>query len=293
MKSVLSDDRTRIVYFGPKRPDGKRPRFHLAGFGQGNEGILLGTDPSELEFPPEELLFSEGARQDGATYLDTVYSKREIDLTILISGPNKREFRRLREEWFRSWDSATPGHLGCFTRYNGWRWLGVRRAGAPSPTWGKDPALIRAADYEMTLVADDPLWKSFEEKYLWTNSAGSGNGRLKLRNASDFAVYPKYYMPGPGVYSIQDGPGGKMLSFPRLSSGETLAIDTHPRRPQARIFETQTGLVRRNALKEMRGKRLRASIPKWQTTELAVNVSGGTYNSQVMSVAGPRFASPW
>nr|WP_296763798.1 hypothetical protein [Rhodococcus sp. (in: high G+C Gram-positive bacteria)] len=293
MNNFLTDDRTKIVYFGAPHKDGSRNRFHLAGHGMGKEGVLLGVDPSELEFPPEEILWSEGARQDGASYLDTIISKRELDLKFLISGPDKREFRRRRELWFRSWSASTPGQLGCYTRYNGWRWLGVQRSGPPQPLWGKDPALIRAADYDMDLVAADPLWHSFQEKYLWVNEGLTGRGKLKIRNASDYKVFPQYYMPGPGTYSIQDGDGGDLITFPKLVAGETLSIDTHPRRPFARIFQTGTGIVTRNALKEMRGRRLRQPMDEWSTTELDVTVTGGNYASAIYSVAAPRFASPW
>ncbi|PBC38464.1 hypothetical protein CJ179_38320 [Rhodococcus sp. ACS1] len=282
------------MYFGIPDPyTGKRPVFHLAGYGMGKQGVLLGTDPDGLEFPPIESLWSESARQIGATYRDTVISRREVDIEAQVFGDTMREFRQRREQWFKAWSPRATGHLACFTRYNGWRWLGVRNQGQASPNWGKDPSLIRAAYFDMSIVADDPLWHTFQEKFLWTNAAQTGQGVIKIRNASEYEAHPKFYMPGPGKYSIQDGANGPMVELPELADGETLAIDTHPQRPTARVFSTEGGSDFTSVQKKMRGKRFRNPMQPWTSTELKVSVTGGSDVSQVYSVSSPRFDSPW
>ena len=290
----LTDDRTRMVYIGPVDPyTGKRNRFHLAGSQMGREGVLLGTDPTGLEFPPIELLWSEGAREMGSTYLDTVNTRREVDIQAQISGRSIRDFRQKNDVWWKSWSTRKEGHLCVYTRFNGWRWLAVRLGGAPEPLFNKDPALIRAGDYDMTIVAGDPLWNTFREKFLWKNTSLAGAGYIKIRNASPHEIRPKFYMPGPGIYSIQDGVDGPMIEMPLLEAGETLSIDTHGQRPTVRISSLTKPNDTLTGMKLLKGKRFRNPIQPWNTSTIKVAVDGGNAQSQVYSIAGPRFDRPW
>lgn len=288
--SLLESELTKVVYIGLS---GKC--WHLSGPNAGLEGAWLGVDPKGLMFPPAELLFQEGARQDGATYQRAVLSKREIDFTIHLEGGSPRQFRARHDAWFRDWSRDKQGHLGIFTKYAGWWWLRVRLGGPPEPTgWDKDPALRGYQGYDMVAIADDPLWHSFEEESLWVNTLGTDEGVLRVRNAASQEVWPRYVMPGPGVYFIQD-PNDflRIVQTPPVKVGETLMIDTHPRHPTARLYSPAEGENGRNVWAQLKGRRWLFSVPPRSSTEVVVRVEGGTPSSQVLAVAAPRSERPW
>ncbi|NKS29207.1 phage tail protein [Rhodococcus hoagii] len=289
MTFPLTDPRARVVYIGLS---GRV--WHLAGLRMGEEGVMLGTGPSGLLFPDMDLLWTEGARQEGATYRDTVIPKREIDLVAQVGFEgDKHLYHRVFDAWMRDWSSRQRGHLGVWTTYAGWRWLRVRLGGAPQPQFGKDPALSGTCDFDMTVIADDPLWSSFERDGLWKNTSGVGVGSLRIPNPADEVAWPRFYMPGPGVYEIQDGENGPMIPVPALQAGETLKIDTHPRRPTARVYSAATGENGRNVWALLKGQRWRRPLQPWSSTVINCTVTGGNAESQVFCLAGPRFERPW
>lgn len=284
----LHDQRTKVIYFGPEGQV-----MHLSGFGAGKEGYRLGVEPSELYFVDMELLWLEGARQDGASYQDTVLAKREVDFEVQIAGDTARQFSARNNHWWESWSTSAPGTLAIFSRYTGWRWIKVRLAGDIQAKWGKDPILIRACDFDMTVAADDPLYRSFREKALWKNTNGTGKGVLQIPNPGDHSGYPEYTMPGPGTYSIQDGPDGEMLELPPVPAGRTMYVNTHPQKLTIRTYDSVTGLDERLAWKGMKTKRFRKYLKPRSMNKISVKVEGGNANSQVFCSLVPRFYRPF
>lgn len=285
----LVDSRARVVYIGLS---GRV--WHLSGLRMGEEGVTLGTDPGGLLFPPVDLLWNEGARQDGASYLDSVYPKRELDLVAQIGDAgDPRRYPYIFDAWMRDWSTKQRGHLGIWTNEFGWRWLRVRRGAAPTPLFGKDPRLTGVCDFSMLVIADDPFFTSFEAKGLWKNTSGANWGSYRIRNAADQHAWPRFYMPGPGRYEVQDGEGGPMIPVPELKAGETLKIDTHPRRPTARVYSASEGENGRNVWALLKGKFWRTPYEPWSSTEINCSVTGGNTASQVYCLAAPRFERPW
>lgn len=295
MNRLLALDTTKIVYIGQS---GKC--WHLAGPNMGAEHVTFGTDPTGMIFGPEELLFSEGARQDGATFLRSVKSKRELDFEIQIGGNDPRHHRAVHDAFFRDVSVTRPGRFGVYTKYAGWRWLQVRLGEPPSPKWGKDPALRHYQAYDLMFIADDPLWWSFKNTYEWSNTLGVNETDLALRNAADQVAWPKYVMNGPGRWFIEDPIPGvdsfdeiRMVMMPMLETGDTLMLDTHPRHPTLRLYNAATGENGRNVWAQLKGRRMLYSLPAWQTTNITVRIEQGTAQSSIMSIVGPRFERPW
>ncbi|AXH70416.1 minor tail protein [Gordonia phage Daredevil] len=286
--AFLRDDRTKVIYFGI---DGSV--WHLSGYGQGREGATLGVEPGMLYMPDMELLYLEGARQDGAKYQDTVLPRREIDFEVQIAGKTNREFMARNDAWWRAWSTRTPGTLAMFTSSTGWRWIKVRLAGNIDTKWGKDPSLIKACDYDMTASADDPLWRTFKDKSHWKNTAATGSGVLQFRNWADHEAYPEYVMPGPGTYSIQDGPDGEMIPLPYIKYGQTLRLDTHPLRLILRMYDSTTGVDGRSFWRGMGTRRFRGSIAPWSDSVIKVAVEGGDVEAQVYGIITPRHLRPF
>lgn len=295
---LLSIETTKVVYWGLS---GKA--WHLAGVGAGAEGAALGESPSGHIFAPVSLLVSEGARQDGASFLRSVRHKKEIDLTVDIGGDTlplyletPRHWYAVHDAWFRDWSTDRPGTLGFWTRYQGWRYQRVQLDGAPVPLTGIDPALNLHERYQMSIVALDPLEQHVPEWTVWTNAAGLGEGVVRARNAADQPGWPRYTCNGPGRFHIGDLGGGetpRIVDTPLVLAGETLRIDTHPRHRTARVY-SDANPSGRNVWGALAGRRWFESVPPWSSVEIPVRVSeGGTTESTVRIDITPRSSRPF
>ncbi|MGV9666930.1 phage tail protein [Nocardia niigatensis] len=298
MNPLFDIDLTKVVYWGIS---GRA--WHLSGVGAGREGVTWGDSPKGHMFAPVQLLVSEGARQDGATFLRSVRSKKELDFTIDIGGDaiplqftSVRHFHAVHDAWFRDWSTDTPGRLGYFTRHQGWRFQSVRLDAAPEPITGIDPARNFHEAYTMGVVALDPLVQQIGEWDLWVNADGVNEGRVRARNAADQPGWPRYTMLGPGRYSIQDptdGDGLRIVETPVIGVGEELRIDTHPRHRTARVYSDALPNGR-NVWAQLAGRRWLASLPPWSSTELVVRCSdGATTAASVRVDVTPRSSRPW
>ncbi|MFE3196268.1 phage tail protein [Nocardia sp. NPDC059240] len=292
-------DTTKVVYWGAI----SQRAWHLSGVGAGREGVVLGSDPKGYLFAPVSLLVSEGARQDGATFLRSVRSKKEIDWVVHVGGDmlptplqSPRDFHAVNDAWWRDWSTDAPGTLGFFTRHQGWRFHSVRLDAAPEPTTGMDPARNLHEAYSMGLVALDPLARHLGEWDVWTNSDGANEGRVRVRNAADQPGWPRYTMPGPGRYSLEDPSGAtlpRVVDTPKILAGETLRIDTHPRHRTARVTSAANP-AGRNVWGQLGGRRWISPVPPWSTTDLVVRCSDGATSAASVRVdLTPRASRPW
>ena len=296
--SPLDNEATKIVAW-----DVNGRVWHLAGAGAGREGVRL-LDQTGHMFAPTSLLVSEGARQDGATFLRSVRSKKEWDFVVLIRGTSKplvrstvRDFLAIHDAWFRGWSTDRTCTVGTFTRHQGWRFQQVQLDAAPVPTDGYgDPARNGAATYQMSAVAMDPLAHHFDETSTWVNTLGLGEGIVRVRNAADQPGWVRYTANGPGRFAIQDPTNAELLRLvetPKILAGETLRIDTHPRHRTARVY-SPANPNGRNVWGQLAGRRWFAPIPPWSSTDIVVRVQdGGTVESSVTATISPRSSRPF
>lgn len=274
--------------------------WHLSGVNGGREGVALSKQQGYM-FAPTKLLISEGARQDGATFLRSVRSKKEWDFVITITGAKTggtnpvRDFYAVHDAWFRGWSTDKPVTVGYFTRHQGWRFQQAQLDEAPESVGDMDPARNGFAVYKMSTSAMDPLERHFEETDVWTNTAGNGEGVVRARNAADQPAWPRYTMNGPGRWSILDPTGGdtpRLVQTPMLAEGETLRIDTHPRHRTARVY-TPDHPDGRNVWSQMAGRRWLAALPAWSATDITVKVEGGNSKSSLIVAVTPRSSRPF
>lgn len=290
MNPLLQIDGTKIVVW-----DIHGRVWHLHGVGAGREGVTL-TKQSGHMFAPVNLLTSEGARQDGATFLRSVRSKKEMDFIVLLRADTVRNFHALHDAWLRGWSTDIPCKVGYFTRHQGWRYQFVQLDAAPEPLGDIDPTRNRAIEYQMSGVAMDPLERHLPESDVWVNVDGADEGVVRARNAADQPAWPRYTMNGPGRFSIQDPNSGdtlRLVETPLLEAGEELRIDTHPRHRTARVYsgEEPSG---RNVWAQLANRRWFASVPPWESTEIVVRVSeGGNLDSAVRVDVTPRSSRPF
>lgn len=296
--SLIESEATKLVYIGPPKPDGSPGKcWHLAGANAGDEGVSLLTGLKGHVFAPVDLLTSEGAKQDGATFLRSVRGKREFDIPILIEGRTSREFFARHDEWWRGVETDRPGHLGLFTRYNGWSFSQVQLDSAPEPMGDVDPAGDYCEAYLMGATAMDPAYRSFDEEVTWINNLGLNETTLRVRNAAGMKQWPRYTMNGPGRWWIEDpdaeGDSLRLVATPLLEAGETLRIDTGKRRPTARVYSAATGFNGRNVWAQLKGRRWLFPILPWQSKEIVVRVEGGNSASKFIATGTPRGARPY
>ncbi|MEU8895492.1 phage tail protein [Nocardia sp. NPDC048505] len=275
--------------------------WHLAGVNAGREGVRL-TKQSGFMFAPVQLLVSEGARQDGATFMRSVRSKKEWDFLVVIAAAGKngatntvRDFHAVHDAWFRGWTTDKPVTVGYYTRHQGWRFQQAQLDAAPEAVGDVDPARNALAVYKMSAVAMDPLEHHFEESSVWTNASGFGEGTVRARNAADQPAWPRYTMNGPGRWSILDPVDGaplRLVQTPMLKVGETLRIDTHPRHRTARVYST--GIPQgRNVWAQLAGRRWMAPVEPWSVADITVKVEGGTTDSSLIATVTPRSSRPF
>lgn len=278
--------------------------WHLAGPGRGLEGVIWGSDPSGHMFPPHELLFDEGARQDGATFRRSVVSKRMMDFNVSIGNQvglhirDMRHWQAVHDLWWRGWSRNEPGHLCMWTKGKGWRTNPLYLGDAPEPLSGIDPAVNLSEQYTTSAVGFDPFWASLDREVTWINSSGTNQGILKMRNDASESGWARYTLKGPGRYSIQDfDPDAdpeadlRLLVLPEILAGETLRIDLHPRNRTARVYNA-SGIYLRNVWGQMAGRRILHPIPPDGTTEIVVTVENGDLTSQVVGSLIPKNARP-
>jgi len=269
--------------------------WHLQGAGAGREGVTLSRQAGYM-FAPTSLIVAEGARQDGATFLRSVRSKKEWDFHVLIKADTVRGFHAVHDAWFRGWSTDTPCTVGTFTRHQGWRYQCFQLDTAPDPQIDMDPAYNAAQVYLMSATAMDPLEKHFDETDIWVNSDGLNEGVVMGRNAADQPAWPRYTMNGPGRFHIQDPTPGDLLRVvetPLLGAGEELRIDTHPRHRTARVY-SDAEPSGRNVWGQLAGRRWLTALPPWSSTLLLVRVTqGGTLASSVRIDVSPRSSRPF
>ncbi|MEV0356370.1 phage tail protein [Nocardia sp. NPDC050697] len=273
--------------------------WHLSGANAGREGVRLSAQSGYM-FAPTQLLVSEGARQDGATFLRSVRSKKEWDFLVLVSGAGLhrsahpvRDFHAVHDAWFRGWSTDKPVTVGHYTRHQGWRFQQAQLDAAPEHVGDVDPARNAFAVYKMSAVAMDPLERHFDETSVWTNTSGLGEGVVRARNAADQPAWPRYTMNGPGRWSILDPVGGdllRMVQTPVLGANQTLRIDTHPRHRTARLYG---GTAITNVWGQLAGRRWLAELPPWSATDITVRVEGGGTESSLIVSVTPRSSRPF
>ncbi|MFI7001359.1 phage tail protein [Nocardia sp. NPDC050175] len=275
--------------------------WHLAGVNAGREGVRL-SKQSGFMFAPVQLLVSEGARQDGATFQRSVRSKKEWDFLVVISGGANtstvhpvRDFLAVHDAWFRGWSTDQPVTVGYFTKHQGWRFQQAQLDGAPEPVGDIDPARNGFAAYKISATAMDPLERHFDETSVWTNTAGLNEGIVRVRNAADQPGWVRYTMNGPGRWSILDPVEGdrlRLVDTVTLTAYETLRIDTHPRHRTARVYLEGSSKVR-NVWGQLAGRRWLAAIPPWSATDRTVRIEGGTTRSSLIATITPRSSRPF
>ena len=206
--------------------------FHLAGGQAAMPGVQTGMtmlNVSGLQ-PSFTLLDNLGARQDGITWLDSLYDPCIIDLTVEASGVDARSFRRVVRDWIAAWRPDRTGTLSWFTQQLGEWWMPVRQARAFPDQYAQAPAQHLRQRLTWRARGDNAFWQGPDS----TSVVDGTGGLLSFLNLGTQACWPRYLIYGPGNFLIGDGDGenGKtatMIPFGPLLDGQIALITTLPR----------------------------------------------------------------
>ncbi|AGK87142.1 minor tail protein [Mycobacterium phage Dhanush] len=135
--------------------------FTLAGPGEGDRGVYLGTDVKGLYDPPVKVVYEEPGNYPGARYLNHRILRRDITFGVEILndaaiGPNSWLSRE--SEWRKAWAFDRDCKLYITTPESGTRYLKVRLGESPEVSWFTDPRGNKINRTVMVVIAGDPFW---------------------------------------------------------------------------------------------------------------------------------------
>ena len=264
-QSLLADDLSVLTWVGC---DGRS--WPLSG-GMApippQEGVIL-EDIQGLHGPFTHL-DQQGAHQDGVDWLDTVYDKAEIDMTLTFQGATAAGRRRVFRQFLAGWDPKRTGRLVWFTQELGEWWITLRMLSEPRDVLkaGDSPSVTM----KWAARADLPFWSSFDSvSPKWVAAGGSGSTFLPLWNRGDQDGWPRYLAQGPGTFTFGDnGVGTRTISI-TLPRGQTALIPSLPNKN--RITDVASGAYIFPLLRN----RFATPIPAGAAVHVPVTVTGAT-----------------
>lgn len=145
-------------------PD-KKLAFYLQGgmkpFPGVTEGVILADGMDGLH-PIFNHLDHKGARQDGATWTDTVYDPAEMTMKVTITARTPEEFRRIARKWFAAWDPENPGTLSWVTPDGGEWWCTPRLFRPPPEQLERGYSRTCKQTFTWPIRNDDAFWRSYD-----------------------------------------------------------------------------------------------------------------------------------
>lgn len=102
-----------------------------------------------------------GARQDGATWADTVYDPAEMMLKVTITAQTPERFRKLVRRWFGAWNPERPGKLTWTTPEGVW-WCYVRLFRTPPEKLESGYSRVCKQTFTWSIRNDDAFWRSVD-----------------------------------------------------------------------------------------------------------------------------------
>lgn len=159
IRQALTNQATWISYKGA---DGTL--FHLMGPLAPVPGAQNGMVIQKFMglMAPFENLELRGARQDGATWTDTVYDVGDIMFSLEASGITPQGIRDVIRYWISAWDPRRTGVLSVFTPDMGEWWANVRPGKDISDMFTKDYTWSGKQQFTWSIKNYDAFWYSVD-----------------------------------------------------------------------------------------------------------------------------------
>jgi hypothetical protein len=168
------------------------------------EGVILAEGMQGLH-PIFSHLDHKGARQDGATWTDTVYDPAEIQMKLVATARTPEGLRRVIRQWYAAWDPENPGTLYWVTPDAG-VWSCKPRLYKAPPEKRHHGVETREWAFTWTVRNDDAFWESVDSvsefsldfEAAFDDFNRDGEGTLGVNWAQT------YTGPGGGVCTAED-----------------------------------------------------------------------------------------
>lgn len=187
--------------------------FTIAGPGEGDEGVHLGTDVQGLYDAPVKTIRHSHAFQKGATYGGKRFLERPVVFGVVIDGTEQGNWEFLDSEWRKAWDYDKETELWV-EKGDSVRVLRLKLSEQPDFQPEGDPEVTQIERVVMTTVADDPFWYSEDDtdEYVWESATGSTNvqGSVLVSNPTDQEIWAKF---------VCKGSAGSIFTLPDFSWG--------------------------------------------------------------------------
>lgn len=170
----------------------------------------------------------------GTKFLGSRMLERNLTLPVHVKGDTLQSFTEADSGFRKALDYDRPAKLIVSTVESGQRWLWVRLSESPvfEGTW--DPHVDFRAQYSVSVVADDPLWRSETEtsEFLFTGLNWYG-GTVTISNPTDVPCWPKWVLTAPAKWVLPDpdithGELGRTVVLPFQPLGHEVVVDTDP-----------------------------------------------------------------
>ncbi|MGV0868684.1 phage tail domain-containing protein [Corynebacterium kalidii] len=197
----------------------------------------------------------------GTKYLGSRVLERNIEIPVFVKGSTLEAFTVADSGFRKALDYDRAARLAVTTQESGERWIDVRLAEQFSFEGEYDPHVDLKAKYTVSLVADDPLWRSetAHSEFVF-DGLNWFDGTVRISNPTDVPVWPKWVLTSPAKWILPD-PDVKSSDFDRTivlpfqPFGHEVVVDTDP--TVEMVTDTQEALL----WAQMNGQFFNFSIP--------------------------------
>lgn len=167
---------------------------------------------------PFENLDVQGARQDGTTWLDSVYNPGEIDCVLETSGLTAADSRGVLRQWFGANSPKKTGRLHVYTPELGEWWADVRQLKSITDQITQGHNLPGKQRLTWAWRNDNAFWTSFDSVSSFTMENSSViDDFVHAAGELDPSIWDVIFKDGagigaPGGYPAYDGDGNVVWS---------------------------------------------------------------------------------
>ena len=190
-------------------PDGEMAFYlngGLAPWPGVTEGVVLAEGFEGLH-PIFNHLDHRGARQDGASWVDTVYDPAEIQFDVICTARTPENLRKVIRKWFAAWDPQQTGLLSWTTPDGGEWWCYPRLFRSPPNKTERTYARSKQQTFSWSIRNDDAFWRSHDSVSQFEFGYESALDEFNRDDSGDLGPNwdQTYSGAGSGVCETDDG----------------------------------------------------------------------------------------
>ncbi|WP_228002135.1 hypothetical protein [Nocardia australiensis] len=221
--------------------------WDLEGPNVGAQGVELRPGPKKFIDAPAKTFWLQGAQR--MHYQGRQFERRDPIFAVNIFGDDPDQWREIDSKFRMALGMYDTEFRLTVTTADGPRHLDMRLLNDPqaweSGEWekGKDPHLYRSSTLLINAAAAQPFWYADDWVKELEVTSSTWSTTFDIRNLGDIDVWPKYFLPAPGTWTVSDKSFGQEWKyqrkagvdanrtappFPALLAGEDLDVDSDP-----------------------------------------------------------------